>query len=239
MSKFWKETIPEGYYDISTQVGTKNGRSIQTNWHHITFTRVKVNIKKNDRILDFACGSGNFFASIDNLNEESIGLDISDKQIKYANKKYSDIAKFYTLENFDFESNKENFDVITCLGLIEFIEIREINELISKFYDLLKPGGTLIITTPNFQFTMKILEKILNKIGKINYEEQYKNRFVYSDLVTLFSNTQFSHFEIKKIITGLVFLSIISNKISSKLNELFENFLKNKLGFLFLVTLKK
>ena len=85
MSKFWKETIPEGYYDISTQVGTKNGRSIQTNWHHITFTRVKVNIKKNDRILDFACGSGNFFASIDNLNEESIGLDISDKQIKYAN----------------------------------------------------------------------------------------------------------------------------------------------------------
>ena len=46
MSKFWKETIPEGYYDISTQEGTKNGRSIQTNWHHITFTRVKVNIKK-------------------------------------------------------------------------------------------------------------------------------------------------------------------------------------------------
>ena len=39
MSKFWKETIPEGYYDISTQVGTKNGRSIQTNWHHITFTK--------------------------------------------------------------------------------------------------------------------------------------------------------------------------------------------------------
>jgi len=179
MSKFWKETIPEGYYDISTQVGTKNGRSIQTNWHHITFTRVKVNIKKNDRILDFACGSGNFFASIDNLNEESIGLDISDKQIKYANKKYSDIAKFYTLENFDFESNKENFDVITCLGLIEFIEIQEINELISKFYDLLKPGGTLIITTPNFQFTMKILEKILNKIGKINFTPSFTPGFYH------------------------------------------------------------
>ena len=166
-------------------------------------------------------------------------MDISDKQIKYANNKYSDIAKFYTLENFDFDSYKENFDVITCLGLIEFIEIEEINELILKFYDLLKPGGILIITTPNFQFTMKILEKILNKIGKINYEEQYKNRFVYRDLVTLFANTQFSHFEINKIITGLVFLSIISNKISSKLNEFFENFFKNKLGFLFLVTLKK
>ena len=46
MSKFWKETIPEGYYDISTQEGTKNGRSIQTNWHHITLQSKKKNQKK-------------------------------------------------------------------------------------------------------------------------------------------------------------------------------------------------
>tara|TARA_Y100001958_G_C21190501_1_gene518751 strand:+ start:460 stop:1176 length:717 start_codon:yes stop_codon:yes gene_type:complete len=238
MSTFWKETVPEGYYDKAFIQGLDSGRSIQACWHKITFKNVKKHISKNSVILDYACGSGNFFGTFEKLNN-SVGVDISQKQINYANKEHPDKANFYTTEYFDPNSFQESFDVITCLGLIEFIEIEEIEDLLSTFYKMLKPGGKVILTTPNFQITMKLLEKILNKFGNVNYRNEYKNRFIQKQLERLFLNSNFNLISIKKIISPFVFLSLISNKLALNLNYSFEKIFQGKLGFLFIIVLEK
>ena len=239
MSTFWKDTIPTGYYD--NVVGNKRYglASIQANWHKSTFENVKKFINPSDKILDYACGSGNFLGSFENLSNCSIGVDISTKQINYANNKYRDSAKFIELNNFDINNYEGKFNSITCLGLIEFIDKTEVYELIEKFYLCLKPGGRLIITTPNFTFIMKTLEIILNKYGEVNYENEYKNRFTNTEIKDLFSDTVFNKVQIKKIITPLVFLSFFGNQLGFKVNNIFEKIFKNRYGFLFMIVLQK
>ncbi len=239
MSTFWKETIPTGYYD--NVVGNKKYglASIQNNWHKITFENVKKFISHSDNILDYACGSGNFLGTFENLGNCSIGVDISSNQINYANKKFGDSAKFIELDNFDISSYKSKFNTITCLGLIEFIDKNEVNKLIDKFYFSLKPGGSLIITTPNFTYVMKMLEKILNNYGQVNYENEYKNRFILNEIKDIFSDTIFNKIQIKKIITPFVFFSFFGNKLGFKINSIFEKIFKNRYGFLFMIVLQK
>ena len=239
MSTFWKDTIPAGYYDSVVGNNKYGLASIQTNWHKITFENVKKFISSSNNILDYACGSGNFLGSFENLDSFSIGVDISPKQINYANRKYGNSAKFIELENFDFNTYKSKFKTITCLGLIEFIEKNEVNELIDKFYFSLKPGGSLIITTPNFTYVMKTLEKILNKYGEVNYKNEYKNRFTSKELKDIFSNTIFNKVQIKKIITPFVFFSFFGDELGFKVNSKFEKIFKNRYGFLFIIVLQK
>ena len=86
--------------------------------------------------------------------EHIIPVDISKSQIDYAQKKYDKNCDFLTLEVFKFKDYENTFDVITVLGLFEFIDDDEVNRLLNKFYSLLKNGGKLIITTPNFNKLM-------------------------------------------------------------------------------------
>ena len=125
-----------------------------------------------DNILDYACGSGNFLGSFENFDIFSIGVDISAKQINYANRKYGNSAKFIELDKFDFNSYKNKFNTITCLGLIEFIDKKEVNELIDKFYFSLKPGGDYQLS--EFYVRYENFRKILNKYGEVNYKNEYK-----------------------------------------------------------------
>jgi 2-polyprenyl-3-methyl-5-hydroxy-6-metoxy-1,4-benzoquinol methylase len=71
----------------------------------------------------------------------------------------------------------EKYDVITIIGLLEFIDNEEIESILDMLYNLLNKNGKLIITTPNYTISMYLLEKLLNLLGPINYKNQHINRF--------------------------------------------------------------
>jgi len=51
---------------------------------------------------------------------------------------------FYSLEEI-----RESFDVVFLFEVIEHLDLEEGNSLLQRIYDLLNPGGRLILTTPN------------------------------------------------------------------------------------------
>ena len=59
MSNFWKHQLPKGYYDISIE-GNKSQQSVQANWHKVTFLKVSDLVNSEEKVLDFACGSGTY-----------------------------------------------------------------------------------------------------------------------------------------------------------------------------------
>ena len=69
------------------------------------------------------------------------------------------------------------FDKITILGLIEFLSLEEIDDLIKKMRSLLKKNGEIIITTPNFVGLMNILAFLSSYLGPVNYLNQWKTKF--------------------------------------------------------------
>tara|TARA_Y100000389_G_scaffold56525_1_gene52471 strand:+ start:32959 stop:33672 length:714 start_codon:yes stop_codon:yes gene_type:complete len=237
MSEFWKESIDGGYYDKVLTLGLSKNKGIQANWHNLTFLKVKNYLDSNKKHLDYACGSGTLIGLYSEA--ESIGFDISERQIHYANKKYNQKANFYLISELNFEKNLNKYDVITVLGLLEFLDNRGNIEIINNLHTLLKPNGKLILTTPNFTSTMYLLEKLINIFGGVSYQSQHINKLNKSKLSLLLNQTNFNKIKVQKIINFPVFLSFINIKLAVKFNSLVEKISNNKVGYLLLAELTK
>ena len=238
MNNFWQDQIPSGYYDEILLKGLNTGRGIQSNWHNITFLEVSKYIKNEYIHLDYACGPGTFIGKY--LDAKSIGVDISNQQINYANNKYGEKNKFLNLDEFQkIELSDNSLDVITIIGLFEFIKNEEIISILNDFYDKLKIGGKIIITTPNYGSTMKYLVPLVNFFGSVGYNHQHINKFDNTDLEMVCMSTKFQKMETKKIINIGIFASFISIDIGKKFNDFLNRyFLKNN-GYLLVGILKK
>ncbi|MGM0380146.1 MAG: class I SAM-dependent methyltransferase, partial [Bacillota bacterium] len=80
-----------------------------------------LNVKKKDKILDAGCGTGNFTKKIkENYKKvDIIGIDISNKMLKIARQKNSELEfKKMDLNDLNFEDN--TFDKIISMATFEF-----------------------------------------------------------------------------------------------------------------------
>lgn len=97
------------------------------------------------RILDVGCGGGFFANEFFKLGADVVGIDYSKYAINFSKDRFSDIdfrvASGYSLEMFE----KESFDIVTLLDVIEHMSNQ--NETLSELYRVLKPGGYLVIST--------------------------------------------------------------------------------------------
>ena len=236
MDKFWNE-LEVGYYDKAISQGMKKGRGIQANWHNLTFLKVKKLLSANESHLDYACGSGTFIGRY--LNQNSIGVDISKSQIDYAQKKYNKNSRFLTVDEFNFKDYKNSFDTITVLGLFEFIDDDEVNHLLNKFYSLLKDGGKIIITTPNFNKLLSLALKFSRSLGYVDYSIEHNKRVGINSMNKLFIASQFEKVTISKIINLGIFFSFINIKLGTFIEKIIENLFRNNIGFLYLIEIRK
>ena len=236
MNKFWEDQLDAGYYDIVLTNGLRKKRGIQSNWHNTTFKKVSDYIK-NEVHLDYACGPGTFTGIY--TNTKSICVDISSKQINYGKEKYADKAEFFTLDNFNFDNYQNYFEVITVLGLLEFINEDESVELINGLYNLLKPGGRIIVTTVNFRSTISLLEKIQSLLTNVQYSNQFITKHNVITLEALLRETKFNHFQIQKYMNFGIFFSIFGHKVANNIQKLIEILFNNFFGYLLFATLQK
>jgi 2-polyprenyl-3-methyl-5-hydroxy-6-metoxy-1,4-benzoquinol methylase len=134
-------------------------------------------LKKEHRILDFACGSGTITCVLAANVEHIHGIDISAKMIAAAQQNCAN----RNISNIDFaqqllEDNcfePQQFDVILAFNIIHLLEHKQ--QALTQLHGLLKPGGLLISSTAclaeKFSFAALLL-KILSTIRiipPINY----------------------------------------------------------------------
>ena len=236
MNDFWENQLESGYYDKILTKGKQKNSGIQSNWHNLTFQKISAYLKKEDVHIDYACGPGSFIGlySI----SKSIGLDISMKQINYAKKVYGEKADFFHVDTFDYEKFEKKVDLITVIGLLEFMNEQDSVKLINKLKLLLKPNGKMILTTPNYGGFMNILEKLVNLFGNVNYANQHINRLSKSKAKNLINMSKFMNFSVYKIINIGIGFSIISHQIGTFFEKLIEKLFNNFFGFILLIELK-
>ena len=237
MDNFWEDELKAGYYDKTLNEGLKKKRGIQANWHNLTFLEVSKFLDKNLDHLDYACGPGTLIGKYSKSN--SIGVDISIKQIEYANSKYGNIAKFCSLEEFSNLYDDKKYDVITVVGLLEFITNDEIKNLVNKLESLLRKDGTIIMTTPNYNIPMRILEKLVNRFGKVNYNNQHINRLNYKKIHELKFDNVFSKIEVFNVVNIGIFFSFISIKLEMKINNYISKLFNKRFGYITFLVLNK
>ena len=104
---------------------------------------------EEDNVLECGCGSGYFFRRLiqKRPNIKYKGIDLSSVQIqnaKYLNRDYS--RKFKQCDWNQIEYADNSFDTILFLETIGYA--KDIDQLLSECYRVLKPGGTLFSKHP-------------------------------------------------------------------------------------------
>ncbi|MBA2176778.1 class I SAM-dependent methyltransferase [Halobacillus locisalis] len=105
------------------------------------------------RVLDLSCGAGYGTHMVAKHRkdqvDEVIGADLDKEIIDYAKGAYYHPNSSFIVEDATNRTLKDKigtFDVVLSFETYEHIEDEE--KLLANYYDLLKPGGSLIVSTP-------------------------------------------------------------------------------------------
>lgn len=129
---------------------------------------------EGNRVLDFGCWAGATTKSIAQLGCDVIGIDYRPSAIDIAN----DFNKLpnITYEVRDMFSNPFHESYFDCIVFTEVIEHLENPALyLREFHRILKPGGFLILSTPN-------ATSLKNVLYAISYRKQNKRQRIISDI---------------------------------------------------------
>lgn len=111
-----------------------------------------LDLQKSDNFLDIGCGRGELVIYHALHGGKSTGADFSGDAIKLAKEKATELDANCTFLVTSFENLDETdkFNKIICIDFIEHISIGEGKAFFMKCYNLLAPGGRMIVYTyPN------------------------------------------------------------------------------------------
>lgn len=97
-------------------------------------------------LLDAGCSAGYATVHFAELVESAVGIDVDEEAIRQARSRFPSIDfQCAPLERIPHPD--EAFDVVVCLDVIEHVTDERLG--ITELFRVLRPGGTLIMTTPN------------------------------------------------------------------------------------------
>jgi SAM-dependent methyltransferase len=179
---FSYDSIPRGYYDDVMRAG----HPIRRCWHRQKFERVIAALPEGPglSILDVGCAAGTFLGLVSPARfSRQLGVDIVATQVDWAENCYgASWRKFRAIRSLDeLVAEGESFDCITLIEVIEHLDAASIREVLGQAARLLRPGGCLVVTTPNYASAWPLLERIVNCVSEVRYEEQHLTRFRFGD----------------------------------------------------------
>ena len=126
------------------------------------------------RILDLACGTGNYTHALTQKGHDVYGIDLDELMIQAAKRKYPDKAgNFFTgdMLNIDSIFEGQSFDMIYCIGnsLVHLPNKEAIRKLTVKVFDLLNDNGMFIIQVVNYD---KIVRDRIESLPPIVREKE-------------------------------------------------------------------
>ena len=139
-------------------------RYLQSRVEYPTFKKMGLSELNRD-ILEIGCGSGYGAFLLSELSPKSYdGIDLMPEQINLAKNRKLDNFNFHVMDatNLTYFKDKSK-DYIVIYGILH--HINEWRNVIDDCLRILRPGGRLFVTEPNFQEHQKSLDK-WNKIMK-------------------------------------------------------------------------
>jgi 2-polyprenyl-3-methyl-5-hydroxy-6-metoxy-1,4-benzoquinol methylase len=209
--------IPAGFYDRVYREGSQ----VRRFWHRYKFQCVSEMIPAGARsLLDVACGPGSLMSVARQTGLQRFGTDVAREQINYAAKEYGDSATRFCVSRLpDLPFFDESVDVVTLVEILEHLPAPEVRASLAEVFRLLRPGGTLILTTPNFRSLWPLLEVVVNRLGGISYAEQHISRFNPTSARQVIEEAGFAVTQVSSFFTVAPFATALSWRLGVKLHQ--------------------
>lgn len=150
------------------------------------------------RLLDVGCGDGAFGVLVQGKVAEVHGIEWAERAIEQAQTRGIQIRRC-DLNRESFPYADSWFDAVACLDVIE--HVLDPRRLLHEIRRVLRPGGVLILTTPNLRY-VHFLSRLLFK-GRFprtsndpeGYDGGHLHYFTFGDLGTLLTEANFGAIE--------------------------------------------
>lgn len=138
-------------------------------WHRYN---IAANLVRGKVALDLACGDGLGTYFISQFARNITGMDIDEGVIERARKNYiRDNLKYLVGPAFEIPCRSAFFDVVISFETIEHMDGKAQIKFLNEIKRVLKPGGLVIISTPDKHRTDKFAEKNPYHIKELYLEE--------------------------------------------------------------------
>ena len=109
-------------------------------------------------MLDLGCGTGELVLEMAEKGVRATGIDFAPEMIRACEQKRDAKnaagAHFHCCSVFDYNAASESEDLISALGLIEYISPVELMKLLHICHRALRPGGALVLGSRNRLFNL-------------------------------------------------------------------------------------
>ena len=201
---------------------TKVGGYVDKTEKKLVFSMIKT---KHGNALDLGCGTGNYTLELYKRGFQVVGVDISRRMFKIAQKKLPNV-KFIKANAYSLPFEDNTFDLVLSVTMLEFIH--EPEKVLSEVYRVLKPGGEAVIGTMNGKSMWFIFKRMKSLFVETAY--RYARFYTPKELESLMKNAGFKETESRGIIYLPSFFPFVN--ISERLDEKFSDKLKNLGAFI-------
>jgi len=176
-------------------------------WRFDMITDIVEALPRGDdfRMLDAGCGTGQMTKLLERYGE-AVGLEIAPEAIEFARKRGVHNIVQGSITEPPFEPG--SFDLVLSLDVIEHVD--DDVHILNSLFDIVKPGGHLIVTVPAFQ-------SLWSSHDEINH---HKRRYRVPQLRNMIENAGFDMTRITYCNTAFFVPVYATRKIKTALRSL-------------------
>lgn len=116
--------------------------------------------------IEIGCNPGKFIIfAAKSLNYEISGLDYDEKGCTFTQKNIKEAglsASIYKKDIFEFHTDQK-YDLVISCGFVEHFEGEKLETIMEKHINLIKDGGRLFLSVPNFRYINYIFSYFFRK----------------------------------------------------------------------------
>ncbi|MHC4256636.1 MAG: class I SAM-dependent methyltransferase [Planctomycetota bacterium] len=169
----------------------------------------------DDTVLDYGCATGIISNAIADKVKEIHAIDISSKMIEIAKRKvgerHIDNIHYAQATIFDERYQKESFNVILAFRILHMLE--DIQTVIHRINELLKPGGTFISVSACMGDKKTLLSILVFLASKMKIVPQHINMFKLPELQGIITDGGFQIIEYERMDDKVPHYCIVTRKL--------------------------
>lgn len=142
-----QNTLPSNSWDSLWNLAENRYFTLGPSYHHKArlLQAALTRHASGGRLLDVACGTGDYFKVLAPHFESLTGLDQSAAAIEICRREYPQFQ--YRLGNSDELDGEASYDAVSCLNALE--EMKDDRSALAAMVSVLKPGGKLFLIVPH------------------------------------------------------------------------------------------